>query len=210
MRFDRRETVEFFFSFRSPYSYLAAPRVFELSSRFHVSVQLRCMAPMVERGMSLPRSKALYIVRDCRREAKRLRMPFGPMWDPIGDGARRCCMIAEKAARADAHEEFVLRASRAIWSKAADVSRDDVLEQLCVDSGLDWNEMREALGDEQLALRLDENRARLEAVGHWGVPTLVFRGEPFWGQDRIVDAELALAGAGLATPLGHLAARSRR
>ena len=25
----------------------------------------------------------------------------------------------------------------------------------------------------------------LEAAGHWGVPTMVFEGEPFFGQDRI-------------------------
>lgn len=28
----------------------------------------------------------------------------------------------------------------------------------------------------------------LEAAGHWGVPTLVFDGEPFFGQDRIALA----------------------
>ena len=29
------------------------------------------------------------------------------------------------------------------------------------------------------------NQAALEAAGHWGVPTMVFEGEPFFGQDRI-------------------------
>ena len=28
-------------------------------------------------------------------------------------------------------------------------------------------------------------RQALEAAGHWGVPTFVFQGEPFFGQDRI-------------------------
>jgi 2-hydroxychromene-2-carboxylate isomerase len=30
-----------------------------------------------------------------------------------------------------------------------------------------------------------ENQRDLEAAGHWGVPTMVFEGEPFFGQDRI-------------------------
>ena len=30
-----------------------------------------------------------------------------------------------------------------------------------------------------------ENQHALEAAGHWGVPTMVFAGEPFFGQDRI-------------------------
>jgi len=39
------------------------------------------------------------------------------------------------------------------------------------------------------AARLDaaiaDNQRALEAAGHWGVPTMVFEGEPFFGQDRI-------------------------
>jgi 2-hydroxychromene-2-carboxylate isomerase len=30
-----------------------------------------------------------------------------------------------------------------------------------------------------------QNQRDLEAAGHWGVPTMVFAGEPFFGQDRI-------------------------
>jgi len=30
-----------------------------------------------------------------------------------------------------------------------------------------------------------ENQKALEKAGHWGVPTMVLDGEPFFGQDRI-------------------------
>lgn len=44
----------------------------------------------------------------------------------------------------------------------------------------------EVLADaEALDAEIGENQAALEASGHWGVPTLVFNGEPFFGQDRI-------------------------
>ena len=29
------------------------------------------------------------------------------------------------------------------------------------------------------------NQVAHEAAGHWGVPTMAFRGEPFFGQDRL-------------------------
>ncbi len=32
---------------------------------------------------------------------------------------------------------------------------------------------------------LAENDAALRQSGHWGVPTMVFEGEPFFGQDRV-------------------------
>ena len=41
------------------------------------------------------------------------------------------------------------------------------------------------------------NQAALEAAGHWGVPTLVFQGEPFFGQDRIDVALWRMQAAGL-------------
>ena len=44
----------------------------------------------------------------------------------------------------------------------------------------------EVLADaEALDAEIGANQAALEASGHWGVPTLVFNGEPFFGQDRI-------------------------
>ena len=32
---------------------------------------------------------------------------------------------------------------------------------------------------------IERNQRDLEAAGHWGVPTMVFEGEPFFGQDRL-------------------------
>jgi 2-hydroxychromene-2-carboxylate isomerase len=32
---------------------------------------------------------------------------------------------------------------------------------------------------------IKRNESDLAAAGHWGVPTFVFKGEPFFGQDRI-------------------------
>ena len=32
---------------------------------------------------------------------------------------------------------------------------------------------------------IEDNEAAQKAAGHWGVPLMVFNGEPFFGQDRI-------------------------
>ena len=32
---------------------------------------------------------------------------------------------------------------------------------------------------------IEQNQKDHAAAGHWGVPTMVFEGEPFFGQDRI-------------------------
>jgi 2-hydroxychromene-2-carboxylate isomerase len=191
-------TVEFFFSFRSPYSYLAAPRAFGLQARFAVEIVYRGVRPMVTRGVPLPAAKRLNIIFDAAREAKRLDMPFGELFDPLGDGALRCLYVAERAVELGCAPRFVLAASRAIWAEAADVTDDTVLRRLSEQAGVSWDIAREALSDAALHARVEQNAVRLGQLGHWGVPTCYFNGELFWGQDRLVDLEVALRAAGVA------------
>jgi 2-hydroxychromene-2-carboxylate isomerase len=195
--------VDFFFSFRSPYSYLAAPRAFALPERFAVDVVFRGVIPMAMRGQSVPRAKALHTLRDAKREAIRLGMPFGRMHDPIGDGAIRCLLVAQHAVDVGREREFVLEASRGIWARAVDTASDTGLRALCERAGLTWTDCQAALQDPGLRARVDADTAALEALGHWGVPVFVFDGELFWGQDRIEDLELALREAGGLTRAGH-------
>ena len=184
--------VDFFFSFRSPYSYLAAPRAFALADRFDAEIVFRGVIPMAMRGQAVPVAKRLHTLRDTKREADRLGMPFGRVHDPIGDGALRCLLISEHAADEGLVRDFVLDASRAIWSQAADVASDDALRPLCERVGLRWDACAAALQDPALRARVDANTQRLAGLGHWGVPLFALDGELFWGQDRIEDVELAL------------------
>jgi 2-hydroxychromene-2-carboxylate isomerase len=185
-------TIDIFFSFRSPYSYLAAPRAFALRERFDVDVAFRGVIPMAMRGQSVPREKGLHTLRDVKRESLRLGMPFGRVHDPIGDGAIRCLLVAEHAVDVGREREFVLEASRGIWAEAINVASDSGLCAVCERAGLDWSACTAALGDPSLRARVDEDTEALAELGHWGVPVLVFEGEPFWGQDRIEDLEIAV------------------
>jgi 2-hydroxychromene-2-carboxylate isomerase len=189
--------LDFFFSFRSPYSYLAAPRAFALPERYAVDVCFRGVIPMAMRGQAVPRAKQLHTLRDTKREAVRLGLPFGRIHDPIGQGAMRCLLIAEYAIGAGRERDFVLRASRAIWAEAVDVASDAGLRGVCEAAGLDWEACAAALRDDGLRARVEANTGALAALGQWGVPVFAFAGEVFWGQDRIEDVERALRAAGL-------------
>jgi len=186
------QQIEFFFSFRSPYSYLAAPRAFALADEHDVEIVFRGVIPMAMRGQSVPMSKRLHTLRDTKREADRLGMPFGRIHDPIGDGALRCLLIAAHAADVGKVRPFVLEASRAIWAQATDVARDEELRPVCERAGLDWDACAAALTDPAIRARVDADTQRLGELGHWGVPVFVLDGELYWGQDRVEDVERAL------------------
>lgn len=187
-----RDQVEFFFSFRSPYSYLAAPRVFALSDSCDIDVVFRGVIPMVMRGQSVPRAKSLHTLRDVAREADRLGMPFGRIHDPVGAGALRCLVVGEHAVDVGLERAFVETASRTIWGEAVEVARDPGLREVCERAGLEWAACRAALDDPALRARVEAHTDALAALGHWGVPVLVHRGEQYWGQDRIEDLEVVL------------------
>jgi 2-hydroxychromene-2-carboxylate isomerase len=191
------ERLELFFSFRSPYSYLAGPRAFALPERFDVDLVFRGVIPMAMRGQSVPKAKRLHTLRDVKREAVRLGMPFGRIHDPIGAGAMRCLLVGEHAVDAGREREFVLAATRGIWAEAIDVSRDAGLREVCERAGLSWPECAAALEDSALLGRVEANTRALAGLGHWGVPVFVLGDELFWGQDRIEDLEAALRAAGL-------------
>lgn len=184
--------VDFYFSFRSPYSYLAAPRVFALEEAGDVEVVFRGVIPMAMRGQSVPMAKRLHTLRDVKREADRLGMPFGRIHDPIGDGALRCLLVAEYAASVGRVREFVLTAGRAIWAEAVDVAGDAGLRRVCEDAGLVWASCLDALSNPAVRAAIDANTASVTALGHWGVPLLVLDGEVYWGQDRVGDVQHAL------------------
>lgn len=191
------EPVDFYFSYRSPYSYLAAPRAFALPDTYDIEIKFFGVTPMAMRGQSVPQAKRLHTVRDTAREAARLGMPFGPVWDPIGEGAKRCLAIGKLATDRGREREWVLNVSRGIWAEAADVADDSVLRTICEESGLDWGECTAALTDPELERRVDADTQRLIALGQWGVPVFAFAEQHFWGQDRIEDLERVLERAGL-------------
>ena len=177
--------LEMFFSFRSPYSYLALERVSELTEQFPVALRIRPVLPMVMRGMDVPLTKRMYIVRDAKREADRLGIPFGRICDPVGRGVERCIAVFEYADEQGCGAEFAQAAARGIWSEARDVNDDKDLRVIVESVGLDWAAACariESDGWKQLA---EKNRVDLFEMGLWGVPSFRLGDYTAWGQDRL-------------------------
>ena len=195
-----QETLEYFFSFRSPYSYISGPRAFDLLKKYDIQMVWRGVRPMAMRGQPLPRSKQFYILRDTAREADRLGMPFGKIYDPLGEGVWRCLTIAEHAKSLGKLPEFVLAASRASWAEGIDVAQAAPLRAICEQTGLDWKDSSTAIATADFRQRVEVIPARLSALVQLVVPTFLYLGEAFWGQDRIQDLEAVLTAAGLAAP----------
>jgi 2-hydroxychromene-2-carboxylate isomerase len=191
-------TLEFFGSLRSPYTYIAMIRVYDLARRTGVKLVLRPVLPMVMRGLPVPAAKRVYILLDTKREAERAGVPFGRVCDPLGRPVERAFSLFAWARARGRAEEYLLSFARAAFAEGVDTGTEAGLRRVVERVGLSWDEACEHLDGEGWREELEANRQDLLAMGLWGVPSFRLRGPEgapdycTWGQDRLwrVEAEI--------------------
>lgn len=177
--------LEFYFSFRSPYSYIAAEQMQRRLPELNTELVIRPVLPMAMRGMKIPTAKRLYIPRDVKREADELGLPFGLIADPIGAGAERCLTVFTLAESLEQQLAFLVAASRAVWTEGVDVATDEGLRHVCTRSGIDWDAASRKLAAGKDLAYAEENRKAMFEAGCWGVPSFIMGEFSTWGQDRM-------------------------
>ena len=198
------ETIDVYWSFRSPYSYLATPDLLRLRENYDVDVNLRVVLPIAVRS-----KKALfdpnnmkpvkYIIMDSIRRGQFLGLPMGmPRPDPIVQNMEtfelaeeqphifRLSKLGVEAQRQSKGIDFAANVSHLIFGGTENWDQGEHLAKAASDAGLNLADMEAAInGNGNHLDEVEANQAALDAAGHWGVPTMVLRGEPFFGQDRI-------------------------
>ncbi|WP_324075933.1 MAG: DsbA family protein [Erythrobacter sp.] len=209
--------ADLFFSFRSPYSYLAVGRYRAMAAEYDLTIGLRTVLPIAIRDPSIlftgNPAAGRYIFIDAARSAQMMGVPYRwPRPDPVVQNLatreiaaeqphiHRLCRLGQAAEQRGKGLAFADEVARVIWSGTVDNWHEgDHLAEAAARAGLDLTELdAEAIADaDALDAAIAANQAALDAAGHWGVPTLVFEGEPFFGQDRIEMAQWRMEQKGL-------------
>ena len=198
------EVIATYWSFRSPYSYLAIPDLLRLRQDYDVDIQLRVVLPLAvraEQSVFDPSNvkPVRYIVMDSQRRSEFLGIPlvFPPNPDPVVQDYEtfavakeqphifRLCKLGVEAQRQGKGLDFAAAVSRLIMGGTQGWDQGEHLAKAVASAGLDLHEIEAATVDGDHLEEMERNHSDLEASGHWGVPTMVLRGEPFFGQDRI-------------------------
>jgi 2-hydroxychromene-2-carboxylate isomerase len=188
--------IEFFFSLRSPYSAIVAPRVAALARNTGGQVNLRFVLPMVMRGLPVPKIKRMAIVRDTAREAHWRGIPFGRLNDPVGRPTERGLALIPLAERKGCGMAYVLSFMQGVWAEGIDAGSDRGLRKIAERAGMSWADAQDALADEGWRQRAEANRQAMFELGLWGVPSFQFGDLTTWGQDRLWVIEQALLAYG--------------
>ena len=208
--------IDLYWSFRSPYSYLAIAQINDIAARRDVTFNLRVVHPLAIRDPGFFDSRGTrwmgYVLRDIIRLAEMTGQPLGmPTPDPIvqdmatGEIAAeqphiyRLARLGVLACEAGVGLAFATDLSRMIWS-GQPWTKPEGLAQACVRNRLDLTAMEAEIATREAELDavLDDNDKALRNAGHWGVPTCVVAGEPFFGMDRLDLLEWRLDKMGVA------------
>lgn len=197
-------TVDLYWSFRSPYSYIVVPKLLELERDFDGHVNVRPVLPIAVRQPEFfANSDSLwfsYLMRDCVRSAEFAGLPLRwPRPDPVlmdfatrtypteQPHIHRLTRLGQLAAERGQGLAVLRSVSHLIWSGEVDGWHEgDHMAEAFAKAGCDLAEMDavQAAEAERLDAAIKQNEADQRTGGHYGVPLMVYEGEPFFGQDR--------------------------
>jgi 2-hydroxychromene-2-carboxylate isomerase len=193
------DEIKMYSDYKSPYAYLAFDPALELESRYRVRLRwLPFQLRLKGKGQRSEYSeyKVKYSYMDARRFAN-LRGGIiikGPLKVFDTTPALIGGLFADKHGKLI---EYSRIAFKQFFQREFEADNPDAVARLIGDVGLSASEYRDYLAGEGAS---DYRRAQDEAVVDkiFGVPTFIFRGEQFWGHDRLDFLERRLTEAGLA------------
>ena len=197
--------IDVFWSFRSPYCYFALDRLIDLERRFEMRINVRPVYPMAVRNpnffQDVNKKYRQYHLMDCERVAAHLNVPYRrPIPDPIVQNMdtneiavdqpyiRQLTLLGTAAQLQGKGLAFLDKIARLLWDGKTDGWNEgnhllDATNAAGLDGQALFNEIAE--NPDKFETVVAENQKAHDASAHWGVPLMTFRGETFYGQDRV-------------------------
>ena len=193
--------VEYYFTPVSPWAYLGHERFLAIAAAAGAAVEYKPTdygkvfpisggLPLAKRA---PQRQA-YRLFEMKRWSAHLGRPLNlhPKHFPVSaDLASRMIVAAEQ----DGQDVGGLLGAimHAVWDAERDVSDAATLIALAEAQGLDGRALLVAADTEAVRMAYEAHTEDAIAAQVFGAPTYIYRGEPFWGQDRLDFLERALA-----------------
>jgi 2-hydroxychromene-2-carboxylate isomerase len=194
---EQRPVVEYYFSFISLWSYIGSLVFQDLARRHDVRVEFKPIdliavfaagggKPVRER----PPQRQIYRLVEMERWKRIRDIPlvtwpkFYPADPSLGHRMLLAAIMEGRDVTAFAHAGL-----KAVWADELNVEDADTLVNLANASGLDGKRLLAQATEPELVAR--EASLTREAIERqlFGAPFYFYRGEPFWGQDRLDQLE---------------------
>jgi 2-hydroxychromene-2-carboxylate isomerase len=196
------KSLDYYFAVVSPWSYLGHDRFVALAARHGATVGVKPVdlskifpvsggLPLAKRA---PQRQAYRLVELARwRDFLGIPLNLQPKFGATGgDLAARWILAAAEGGAAPALR-LAGAIMRARWAEERDVAEESTLAAIATGLGQDGSALAARAASPEIQARYEA--CTQEAIDRqvFGVPTYVYRDEPFWGQDRLdfLDRKLA-------------------
>ena len=183
-----QNSIRFYFSFRSPYAWLAAERLESELGDLAVPIERLPVYPtpglFPNDPATLP-DKIAYMVQDVLRLARErgVTVRFPSPADPDWSLSHAAFLGAQHQG---AGHRFMLEAFRKRFGEGLDLGDDTVIADAALHAGLDPNAILSAAHSQELRSEASAGwRLGVERDRIFGVPSFAYAGKLYWGQDRM-------------------------
>jgi 2-hydroxychromene-2-carboxylate isomerase len=178
------DNIRFYFSFRSPYAWLAWHRIHHAIGDLPLSLHYLPVFPPENSGFNLSQEKIRYIREDVERMAAAYGMEV--RWpDAVDTPWMRPHAAFMYALDQGAGFEFAKLLFKKRFSEGLDIGQDAVLKEAAAIAGLDGDALLDGAEDPAFQRQVQKALVSVRRDQAFGVPTFVFKERLFWGNDRI-------------------------
>lgn len=193
--------IDYYFATFSPFTYLAGTRLEEVAARHGAEITYKpfdLIAAFGRTGGTALKdrhpSRLEYRLQELERMAKKFDMPINlkPAHFPVNGAPSAYAFIAAQKAGGGDLGALAHGFNRAVWAEERNIAEDDVIRDVLEKAGFDPALSVSGMldGAETYTANLEEAVAR----GVFGSPFYIVGDQRFWGQDRLEDLDLHLAG----------------
>lgn len=196
------ERLSYYFTMASPWTWLGHDEAMALCRKHGVAVDLLPVdladvfstsggLPLPQRA---PQRRAYRLVELQRWRARRgADLNVHPKHFPAPADRANCMAVAAVMGGLDA-AALARALMRGVWAEDRNIGDDADLAAIADAAGFDGAALLAEAGSDAVQERYRAQTEQAKAAGVFGAPTYVWRGEPFWGQDRLDFLARALAG----------------
>jgi 2-hydroxychromene-2-carboxylate isomerase len=194
--------VDYYFSPSSPYTYLGHQRFLDLIFAHEAAVNIKPIDlgkvfPM-SGGLPLakrPPQRLAYRLQELRRwrDYLGIKLNLEPKFFPVDPTLASLVIVAASQDKSVVAPSLAFDFMRAVWAEERNIADPETVKAIIRAKGLSAPELFERSQTPETKTAYEALTQEAMDKGVFGAPTYAFKGELFWGQDRLDFLQRALA-----------------
>ena len=182
------KSIDFYFDFISPYSYLAHKKIINLNLRNIFNYKAILLGGLhnlhnIKAPAFIP-SKAKFMIRDCKMVAEKNKIDFKfNSYFPIKSlNLMRGVLVAEEDGVKDYYIDEIFNS---IWKNGLNMNDESVIDKVLKNFNINPKTFLLRAQSQNIKDTLRQKTEEAFRKGIFGAPTFIAKNKIFWGQDRL-------------------------